>query len=157
MNCSEYEELIGVHLDGEMDPSGEEALLRHMEGCARCSSERNAYRLLDAAAAEAFAPPEVDDVAWGRVWQGIRRDAGPGRSSPRAGLWWAAAAAVLVAAVAGAPFLWRAWGGPVPDRLAQLRDGGVRMETVEGGTANFIPVVTTEGDVPVVYVYEVGR
>jgi len=160
MNCAEYQEMISVQMGGELDDARAADLACHLDDCDACRAEETAYRFVEEAAAEAYAPPEVDEVAWERVWQGVGRamvaDERP--RAPRRRIGWAVAAAAAVVAAVSLTLLMRREPPPEPDRLAMLRDGGASIEMVQGGTADYFPMVTTaEGDVPVIYVYEVGQ
>ena len=162
MNCTQYQEWINQRLGGALERSREDDLARHLESCAECRAEETAWRLIDRAAAEAFEPPGVDDVTWGRVWKGVREGVVEESQAPPEvkgrGLWWATAAAAAVVLVAAVSMFFRPGAAPEPDRLAMLREGAARIESVQAGSGNYIPVVSsTQGDAPVVYIYEVGQ
>jgi anti-sigma factor RsiW len=95
-NC-EWREKIGLYVDGELEPSAEQAITGHLQNCPDCSSavlEQQALKKAVRVAGKRFtAPPEL--------YASIQRQMMPKRSL---GLWfkWSAlaASAVLVALVA---------------------------------------------------------
>lgn len=160
MSCKENNEKLGALLDGELDEPARTELLRHLTECAACRAEETALRRLDGLADAAYRPDPVDDLAWERTWKSIQAAIAERPTGAGAGIyrWAAAAAAVVVLGALGLLVVWRSDAPQPPvDRLAQLREGAARIEMVHAA-AGAVPVVTTtEGQTPVVYVYEVGE
>ena len=62
--CAELSELISAFADGELDAAGRARVEGHLADCAECRARLEAYRRLDAAAADVPPPPPVDDLRW---------------------------------------------------------------------------------------------
>jgi anti-sigma factor RsiW len=98
-NC-EWREKIGLYVDGELEPSAEQAVASHLQGCADCSSavlEQETLKKAVRVAGKRFtAPPEL--------YASVQHQMAPKKST---GLWFKAgalaASAVLLAIVA---FAW---------------------------------------------------
>ena len=108
MSCSDYSDAIAQSIDGALDPASERALERHVEGCAACRALVADLRTIQAAsftldrhephphvlaALRARLATEALPVARGRLL------AWPASRAAWAG--WAAAAALVIATMAG--------------------------------------------------------
>ncbi|MGB8131592.1 MAG: zf-HC2 domain-containing protein [Candidatus Angelobacter sp.] len=119
-NC-EWREKIGLYVDGELEPSAEQAVAGHLQSCSDCSSavlEQQALKKAVRIAGKRYsAPPEL--------YASIQRQMAPKRS---AGLWLKAgafaASAVLLAAIA---FAWMSRPSASNATVAQLIDQHVTM------------------------------
>jgi len=100
MKCAEVQSQLSAFLDGELSPSGREAVARHVDACGRCALRceelRKVKELLDARA----VPEKVDLVD--RIMERVaaegrraQRDSAALRRRVRVRLWAAAAAAVI--------------------------------------------------------------
>ena len=159
MNCTQAQEWLGPLLDGELAGSEARDLREHLAGCPACEKEQASFDELAAVTDVAFATPQVDELAWERVWRGVAQETQSAAGARRkSALLWAAAAAVVVVAVLATTWSLRNGSEGVPDRLALLQGGGARMEMVQGGNADYFPVVTmTDAGDPVIFVYEAGE
>lgn len=160
MNCNQAQEWIGPLLDGELSGSDAAELRAHMAGCPGCESERAILAGLEAATDRVYEVPEVDDLAWERVWRGVQQvTEAPAQGERKTRfLPWAAAAAVLVVGVLATTWSLRNGEVAAPNRLAMLQEGAASMEVIDDGSADYFPVVTmTDGGDPVVFVYEAGE
>jgi len=119
-NC-EGREKIGLYVDGELEPSQEQAVASHLQGCAECSAavlEQQALKKAVRVAGKRFtAPPEL--------YASVQRQMAPKKST---GLWFKASAlaasAVLLAIVA---FAWMSRPSASGATVAQLIDQHVIM------------------------------
>lgn len=76
MNCAQARELIGAHLDGELDVMASLEFNRHVECCTACAAARQRVEAVRSAVAVApyFRAPE--ELA-GRIRAAVRRDVAP--------------------------------------------------------------------------------
>jgi anti-sigma factor RsiW len=119
-NC-EWRGKIGLYVDGELEPSAEQAVAGHLQGCADCSAavlEQQALKKAVRVAGKRFtAPPEL--------YANVQRQMVPKKST---GLWFKASAlaasAVLLAVIA---FAWMSRPSASGATVAQLIDQHVTM------------------------------
>lgn len=132
-NC-EWREKIGLYVDGELEPSAEQAVAGHLQSCADCSSavlEQEALKKAVRIAGKRFtAPPEL--------YASIQRQMIPKKST---GLWFKASAlaasAVLLAVIA---FAWMSRPSASSATVAQLIDQHVTMLA----SANPVDVISSD-------------
>jgi anti-sigma factor RsiW len=132
-NC-EWREKIGLYVDGELEPSAEQAIAGHLQNCADCSSavlEQQALKKAVRVAGKRFsAPPEL--------YAAVQRQMRPRKST---GPWlkWSliAASTVLLAVVTLA---WLARPSTSNATVAQLIDQHVTMLA----SANPVDVISSD-------------
>ena len=114
MSCERYEELIALHVEGDLSPAESARVEAHLAGCASCAAFAGELRESQRALKE-LAQEELDPAALAAVRRrvGLALDAG-GASRParRPAALWALAAAAGVAVVAF--LLQRPADGPPP-------------------------------------------
>lgn len=120
MNC-QWREKIGPYVDGELEPSAQQAVAGHLQSCADCSAaaaeQQEIKKAVRVAGKRFSAPPEL--------YATVRKEIHP-RESART--WWklsAIAAALIVAAVLG--FAWYSHSRTENVVVAQLVDQHVTM------------------------------
>jgi anti-sigma factor RsiW len=132
-NC-EWREKIGLYVDGELDPSAEQAFTGHLQSCAECSAallEQHELKKAVRLAAKRFsAPPEL--------YASVRRQISP-RESARPWFKWSpiAASMVLLAVVS---FAWLSRSSAPGTTVAQLIDQHVIMLA----SANPVDVISSD-------------
>jgi len=132
-NC-EWREKIGLYVDGELEPSAEQAFTGHLQSCAECSAavlEQHELKKTVRLAAKRFtAPPEL--------YASVRRQISP-RESARPWLKWSpiAASMVLLAVVS---FAWLSRSSAPGATVAQLIDQHVIMLA----SANPVDVISSD-------------
>jgi anti-sigma factor RsiW len=99
VNCAQTRELIGAHLDGELDVMSSLDFERHVECCTACATARQRVEAVRSAVAVApyyRAPAQLA----GRIGAAMRREVAPAPSRRLAGMMrpLAVAAAILLAA-----------------------------------------------------------
>jgi anti-sigma factor RsiW len=117
----EWQNKIGLYVDGELEPAAEQAFTGHLQGCAECPAavleQQELKKAVRVAAKRYSAPPEL--------YAGVRRQMAPPKSS---GLWLKisalAASAALLAVVA---FAWLSRPSTPSATVAQLIDQHVIM------------------------------
>lgn len=113
MNTCPPEEKLSAFLDGELPAPELAELDGHIRVCPACSATLSAFRKLDQVVASATAPA-VSPEEWALAWAGIQERT---RRRLRPALWrrpgaWLAAAAALLAIVAGSLLLPSQGTGP---------------------------------------------
>ncbi len=106
MDCSKVIRMIQDEIDGRLPPSESDAVRRHLDSCASCGAEADAYRRAGemlrfwAASRAAEKAPQLDSL-WTRVRAGIEdRKLQPGsHSRVRRWLWLPAGVALAVFAL----------------------------------------------------------
>jgi anti-sigma factor RsiW len=93
-NC-EWQEKIGSYVDGELEPAAEQAVARHLQGCADCSAamleQQELKKSVRVAGKRFTAPPDL--------YASVRKQIAPKPTASR--LWqWSTAAASLALLVA---------------------------------------------------------
>ena len=133
MQCRELREIADSYLAEELLVETNHEVLRHLEECPACRAEVIARRQLRATLKRAFATAETlqpDPALVSRLSRQLRARAGgtPEASRRRISAWWAIAAGLVLATVAGRA-LWRSATSERPavaDTDAVARDGAVR-------------------------------
>ncbi|MGZ4874807.1 MAG: anti-sigma factor family protein [Candidatus Angelobacter sp.] len=132
-NC-EWRERIGLYVDGELEPSVEQAVASHLQNCADCSSavlEQQALKKAVRVAGKRFAaPPEL--------YAGVQRKMLPQRRVGRWLQWSALAASTVLLAVLALAWLSRPSASSAT--LAQLIDQHVTMLA----SANPVDVISSD-------------
>lgn len=106
MDCSKAGKVLQDEIDGRLPPAESAELRRHLESCAACAAEADAYRRVGewlrgwTAARTAEKAPQLD-VLWLRVRAGIeeRKHGKSGAASIRKWLWLPVAAALAIGAI----------------------------------------------------------
>jgi anti-sigma factor RsiW len=138
MNC-EWREKTGLYIDGELEPSAEQAFAGHLENCAGCSAavleQQELKKAVRLAGKRFSAPPEL--------YAGVRAQ----MQRPEQARWpwqkWVVAAATLALAVAFA-FIWYSRTPVANPAVAQLIDQHTTTLASANWNPNWVDVVSED-------------
>ena len=121
MKSCEWQNKIGLYVDGELEPAEEQAFAGHLQSCAECSAaaleQQELKKAVRVAAKRFSAPPEL--------YASVRRQISP-KESTRPWLRWSAIMA-SIALLAVVSFAWLSRPSAPSTTVAQLIDQHVIM------------------------------
>ena len=153
LTCHRTRQRISAYLDGALDPDTARSTAAHLDTCARCNAEADAFERLHTALQAMRRPADPDWVGfWPGVVRGIedsRPRAGAPRRSIQPRLRWAVgsalAAALLVSLTIWQVAPWQSLSEPGTPTI-------VRSADTEAPNGNVMVYSTPERDLTVVWV-----